>query len=61
MIKVGDRLIVNNLPFPAFVEAIQFEPETYRTIVYLNWREHGKSKVYMHDENKTWKKYLEVN
>jgi hypothetical protein len=61
MVKVGDRLVVQGMPFPAYVESIWFDKETARTVIQLDWREHGKSKVYLHDENNTWHKYLNVN
>jgi hypothetical protein len=57
MIEIGDRLVVSGIPFPAYVEKVEYESETDRTVIYLDWKEHGKSKVYLHDENKTWYKY----
>jgi len=59
MLKKGDRLIVQGMPFPAYVESVWFDSETNRTVIELDWREHGKSKVYGHDEDKTWIKYSE--
>lgn len=61
MVKVGDRLVVQGMPFPAYVECIRFEEETKRTVIELDWREHGKSKVYAHDENNIWYKYTDAN
>ena len=61
MIKVGDRLLVQNSPFPAYVESIEYDPITDRTTIYLDWKEYGKSRVYLHDENKTWVKYIYLN
>ena len=59
MIKIGDRLVVQGMQLPAYVESIWFDSETNRTVIELDWREHGKSKVYLHDEDKTWVRYSE--
>lgn len=61
MVKVGDRIVVQNMPYPAYVESVWFDPETHRTVINVDWKEHGKSKVYAHDENKTWHKYVDLN
>jgi hypothetical protein len=61
MINVGDRLVVHDSPFPAYVESILYDPITDRTIIFLDWKEYGKSRVYMHDEDKVWVKYIYLN
>ncbi len=61
MVKIGDRLVVQEMPFPAYVESIEYEESTARTVIHLDWKEHGKSRVYAHDENKTWYKYMDNN
>lgn len=61
MIKIGDRLVVQSMPFPAFVERIEVEEGTDRTILHLDWKEHGKSQVFLHDENSVWYKYTSNN
>lgn len=61
MVKVGDRLVVQSMPFPAYVERIEEDPATDRVIYHLDWKEHGKSRVYAHDENKVWYKYAQAN
>lgn len=61
MVKVGDRLIIHGLPFAAYVERIEEDLATASTIIYLDWKEHGKSRVYLHDEHKVWAKYSNVN
>lgn len=61
MIQVGDRLVVQSSAFPAYVERIEEEPSTKRTIIYLDWKDFGKSRVYLHDENVTWYKYSNCN
>jgi len=53
-LKVGERLIVQGSPFPAYVERIENEPHLARTTIHLDWKEYGKSRVYLHDEGKTW-------
>jgi hypothetical protein len=54
MVKVGDRLVVQRMPFPAYVERIEFDKTIQRTVLHLDWKEHGKSRVYLDDENKVW-------
>ncbi len=61
MVKIGDRLVVQGNPHSAYVECIRQDPDTDRIIYDLDWREHGKSKVYAHDENKVWYKYTNSN
>lgn len=61
MVKIGDRLVVSGMPFPAYVERIEYDPQTARTFIFLDWKEFGKSRVFLHDENKTWYKYSENN
>lgn len=61
MVKIGDRLVVQGSAFAAYVERIEEDPSTASTIIHLDWKEHGKSRVYLHDENKVWHLYLNVN
>lgn len=61
MVKIGDRLVVQGSSFPAYVERIEEDPSTASTILYLDWKEYGKSRVYLHDEGKIWFKYSEAN
>lgn len=61
MVKIGDRLVVQGLSYPAYVERIEEDPKTASTIIYLDWKEFGKSKVYLHDEGKTWYQYSNSN
>jgi hypothetical protein len=60
-IKIGDRVVVNGLSQKAYVENIVEDHDTASTIIFLDWKEFGKSKVYMHDLNKSWYKYSEAN
>lgn len=57
MVNVGDRLVVHGRPERAYVERIEEDPTTASTILYLDWREYGKSRVFLHDEGKVWRKY----
>ena len=61
MIKKGDRIVVSNLPNKVIVEDVIYEKQTDRIIMILDWGQFGKSKVYYHDENKTWHRYLSLN
>lgn len=61
MVQIGDRLVVQGMPYPAFVEAVWVCQETHRIVIELDWREFGKSKVYGHDENHLWYKYTGSN
>ena len=61
MVAIGDRLVVQGSSFPAYVESIEKDPTTASTVIRLDWREHGKSRVYLHDENKVWYKYNNAN
>lgn len=61
MIKVGERLVVQGMiEFPAYVEKIESD-NAGNTIIFLDWKEHGKSRVYLHDEGKVWVRYSEMN
>lgn len=59
MVRIGERLVVQGMPFPAYVDNIEYDAATDRTTILLDWKEHGKSRVYLHDENKTWVRYSE--
>jgi hypothetical protein len=61
MVKIGERLVVQSMPYPAFVESVEYDPSTGVTVIHLDWKEHGKSRVYLHDENNTWFKYTSNN
>ncbi len=54
MVQIGDRLVVQGMPFPAYVESIEYDPNTDRTVIHLDWKEHGKSRVFLHDQGKVW-------
>jgi len=72
MVKVGDRVVVNcGYNPPVKVDSIVHEdkdgvptvdPKKIAcTRLNLDWGELGKSRVYLHDEGKTWYKCNDVN
>jgi hypothetical protein len=61
MVKIGDRLVVHGMPFPAYVEKIEDDPGSASTILYLDWGQHGKSRVFLHDQGKVWELYSTQN
>lgn len=62
MIKIGDRVVVyGRMETPVYVKDIVDDPENDRTILILNWGNFGTSKVYLHDQDKTWYEYTESN
>lgn len=70
MVKVGDRIKVGSWEVPVHIKRIYhidaygnevFEFEAVSTVLELDWKEHGVSKVFLHDENKSWAKYQYLN
>lgn len=61
MVKIGDRLVVQQMPFPAYVESIEYDEVCRRHVVRLDWREHGKSRVFLDDQNKVWDLFSDDN
>lgn len=60
MPKIGDRVVVyGRMETPVYIEDLQEDLNTSTTILILNWGHFGKSKVYLHDKNKTWYLYHE--
>jgi hypothetical protein len=63
-LKIGDKIVVNGpvmANYKAKVESIQYDPKTDRTQIVLDWSEHGKSKVYLHDEGSVWFRLTDFN
>jgi hypothetical protein len=60
-LKVGERIVVHNMPYPAYVESIVKDHQYSRVVIHVDWREHGKSKVYLHDEGNTWVRLANYN
>lgn len=61
MVQVGDRLVVQKRSEAAYVERIEYDATTASTVLHLDWKEYGKSRVFLHDENKVWYKYSNAN
>jgi hypothetical protein len=70
VIKVGDRIGVRGWKIPVVVSRIFYEDATgneipraqsVSTMLELDWGEHGKSKVALHDEGDTWYHYTSSN
>jgi hypothetical protein len=60
--KVGDRLIVHGMTHhKSIVESIEWNDDVYDWQVNLDWGEHGRSRVLLHDEHTVWIKYNDVN
>lgn len=70
-IKIGDVIVVGSLfdgkfsplisGVKAKVERIWTDPTTSAVNIDLDWGTHGKSKVFMHDKDKSWKKLSDFN
>lgn len=60
-IKIGDRLIVANRDEKVVVEKIYYDEKIAGVVLILDWGVYGKSRVYAHDEGKTWHKYNDIN
>lgn len=58
MVKIGERIVVQGMPQAAFVESIE-NADGGRVIIHLDWKEFGKSRVYLHDEGTVWIRYSE--
>lgn len=58
-VKPGDTIVVYG--HQAKVESVFYDPDTARTQINLDWGADGKSKVYAHDEGKTWVKLQNFN
>lgn len=54
--KVGDAIVVKGAfaHLPVKVERVVYEFENARTRINLDWGEHGKSRVFAHDEGTVW-------
>lgn len=52
-VRVGDTIVVYGR-HKAKVASVWYDPETARTQIDLDFGEHGKAKVFAHDEGKTW-------
>lgn len=60
-VKIGERLVVSGRPEKATVADITWIVDEARWVIVMDWGEFGKSRVYDHDENKTWFRYARVS
>lgn len=61
-IRPGDRVVVGSwAEMKTFVERVERDPLTGDVAVYLDWGDHGKSRVWEHDEGKIWYRCQFVN
>jgi len=60
--KVGERIVIHGMSdFVARVESVEWNIESSDWVIRLDWGIHGKSRVWLHDEGKIWKKWMELN
>jgi hypothetical protein len=60
--KIGERLVVHGMSrFAALVESVEWNADSNDWLIRLDWGNHGKSRVWLHDEGKIWKKWMELN
>lgn len=58
----GERIIVTGLEqFKVTVSKLEWIVEENRYKILLDWKEHGSSVVYSHDEGTVWRRFLDVN
>jgi len=69
-IKIGDRVRVGTWDLPVFVKRIYFadgegnechEADAADQILELDWGQHGESRVFLHDEGRSWHQYINLN
>ena len=59
-LKIGDRVVVSGMSQTVTVESITKELGD-RVKIGLDWGEHGKSHVMLHDEGSVWFRYSKAN
>lgn len=60
--KLGDRIVVHGIRhIMVKVSKIEWNEHEARYVIALDWGEHGTSKVYDHDEGKTWYRYNDAS
>jgi len=65
--QIGEKIIVNNIRYAeAKVSDILWKPSESRFIIEVSWNDFdgkdlGKSKVYDHDQNKSWFRVVNNN
>jgi hypothetical protein len=59
--NIGERVVVHGVPQKATVESVTWDAEANSWRVNLDWGGFGKSRVWLHDENKVWYRLSAVN
>jgi hypothetical protein len=61
-IKRGERVVVPGWEhLEVFVKSVDYDLFDSIWIITLDWGEHGASRVYLHDEGKTWYRRVMLN
>jgi hypothetical protein len=60
--NIGDRIIVHGMRhFQSVVHSIEWSDEISDWQINLDWGEHGRSRVWLRDENSVWFRYTSSN
>ena len=61
-VKKGERVSIPRWEhLRVTVKSVDWDPFDHAWVIILDWGEHGTSRVYGHDEGKTWQRYAAVN
>lgn len=60
-LRVGDRIVVYDMPHQARIASFSHDEATGRVRINLDWGQHGKSRVFLHDEGEIWHRHIEPN
>ena len=60
-LRLGDRVVVQGMPFEARICEIFPKDRSGRVRIKLDWGIHGYSHVWLHDEGRIWQRYIELN
>lgn len=59
---IGDRVVVHGIRHVScVVHSIEWNNEAADWQINLDWGTHGRSRVWCHDENRIWFRYLSSN
>jgi len=59
--EIGDVVIVHGMWQKSKVVSVHWDTTFFDWIIELDWNEYGTSKVKLHDENKVWYRFKNVN
>lgn len=61
-VVIGERLVVSGILYAeARVSNYEWLEKESRWAIYLDWGQHGTSKVYSTDEGKVWTRWAQLN